>query len=88
MKIHHIRSVQMNVYQANERMQHEQKRAETKKDQVEISQEAKALLKEEEIPKERMDKIQAIKEQIENGTYQINTKEVARKLYEYYNESF
>ncbi|WP_062199956.1 flagellar biosynthesis anti-sigma factor FlgM [Massilibacterium senegalense] len=89
MKINHIPSIHVQSYQQKEQVgKRYEANVTMKKDQVEISKEAKALQKEEEIPKARLDKMQAIKEQIEQGTYKIDAQAVARKLYEYYNDSF
>lgn len=57
-----------------------------KRDQIEISQAAKEMQLSSRIDKERQQRVNELKEQIDNGTYQINAHAVARKFYDYWNE--
>ncbi|GAK07216.1 flagellar biosynthesis anti-sigma factor FlgM [Geomicrobium sp. JCM 19038] len=55
-----------------------------KKDSVEIS--SKALeMQEEPVPTERDKRIQELQQKIDNGTYEIDERAVAKKLYEFWN---
>lgn len=57
-----------------------------KKDQLEISTEAKKMQQESKIVTDRKEKIEALKGKIENGEYKVNSEEVARKFYEFWND--
>lgn len=57
-----------------------------KKDQLEISTEAKKMQQESKIVTDRKEKIEALKAKIENGEYKVNSEEVARKFYEFWND--
>lgn len=85
MKINPMQSV--NAYQKLQETQKQQAHdKQTRSDQVEISQEAKELAesKENRSP-EQQERIDAIKEQVKNGTYEVNAQETARKFYEFWN---
>lgn len=57
-----------------------------KKDQVEISPEAKLMQQESKIVADRQEKMEALKEKVQNGEYKVNSQEVARKFYDFWNE--
>lgn len=57
-----------------------------KKDKIQISLEAMELLKSEQLSGNRLEKIKELKEKIETGQYEINSKEIARKMYEFYSK--
>jgi negative regulator of flagellin synthesis FlgM len=57
-----------------------------KQDQLEISTEAKKMQQESRIVTERKEKVEALKEKIENGEYKVNSQEVATKFYQFWNE--
>ncbi|MED4402753.1 flagellar biosynthesis anti-sigma factor FlgM [Metabacillus fastidiosus] len=59
-------------------------KASAKKDKVEISTVAKDLQQTSELTKARHEKISAIKEQIENGTYKIDASAIAEGLLKFY----
>ncbi|QED49608.1 flagellar biosynthesis anti-sigma factor FlgM [Cytobacillus dafuensis] len=53
-------------------------------DKVEISTEAKEMQHVTQIENERQAKVEELKIQVENGTYKVNPKEVARGIYQFY----
>ncbi|WNF36586.1 flagellar biosynthesis anti-sigma factor FlgM [Bacillaceae bacterium IKA-2] len=57
-----------------------------KKDQLEISTEAKKMQQELKIVTDRKEKVEELKGKIENGEYKVNSEEVARKFYEFWND--
>ncbi|MFA9558919.1 flagellar biosynthesis anti-sigma factor FlgM [Evansella sp. AB-rgal1] len=57
-----------------------------KHDQLEISSAAQNMQKVNQYAIDRQEKIEKIKDQIEQGTYKANAHETARKFYEYWNE--
>ncbi len=82
MKINDINKIQaINKYRQTEKKEQELKQKEAKKDQIIISNEAKALLQQtkgvEMTPNE---KIVKLKEQWNNGTYQVDANKVAEKM--------
>jgi negative regulator of flagellin synthesis FlgM len=56
-----------------------------KKDQLQISTEAKALLENKtQIDPARQEKITQLKNQIQSGEYKVNSREVAEKMYQFW----
>ncbi|MCF6093412.1 flagellar biosynthesis anti-sigma factor FlgM [Microaerobacter geothermalis] len=72
----------LNAYQKTQGVQKKGKNELMKRDQVEISTEAKAML-EQAAPlsgPERQQKINQLKEQVQSGQYQVNSEKVADKV--------
>lgn len=84
MKINNFGKVNINPYQKQmDKIDSVQK---TKKsDKVEISSEAKELQKGNAIEKERLEKVQALKNKVDSGDYQVNPRDVAKKMYDFWN---
>ncbi len=57
----------------------------TSTDKIQISTEALELQKGSRIEIERQVKVEEIKNRIESGEYQVNPREVAKKMYEFWN---
>ncbi|HWL24560.1 MAG TPA: flagellar biosynthesis anti-sigma factor FlgM [Ureibacillus sp.] len=53
-------------------------------DKIEISSAAKEMQVNSTVSTERAEKVQAIKEQIESGTYKVDARKVAEDLLKYY----
>lgn len=80
MEINNINPIQgIKKYQQISQNEKEVKKSENKKDQVIISNEAKLML-DQVSDQLRTEKVAKIKSQIENGTYQIDSKLVAEKM--------
>ncbi|WP_339060500.1 flagellar biosynthesis anti-sigma factor FlgM [Tepidibacillus marianensis] len=84
MRINDINRIQgMNPYQKANQKRDELKKTDAKKDQISISEEAKELLgKTKEMTHQQ--KIDQIKEQINNGTYKVDSEQVAKKILDWY----
>ena len=84
MKISQFGPVGMNPYKKQiEKMEKLQKTAFT--DQIQISTEALELQKGSRIETERQAKVEELKNKIESGEYQVNPREVAKKMYDFWN---
>lgn len=84
MKINNFGSVNTNPYKKQiEKMDRLQKTTST--DQIQISAEAMELQKGSRIETERQAKVEELKNKIESGEYQVNPREVAKKMYEFWN---
>ncbi|GBF10534.1 MULTISPECIES: flagellar biosynthesis anti-sigma factor FlgM [Tepidibacillus] len=85
MKINDINRIQgINRYQQQINQKERQlKKTESKKDEINISDEAKALL-EQTKDVGREEKINQIKDQIKNGTYQVDSGKVAEKILKWF----
>lgn len=60
------------------------KTSKQKADKVEISTTAKEMQQISSYSAQRQEKVEALKVEIENGNYKVNTKEVAQSLYNFY----
>lgn len=80
-----MQSVQ--AYRKLQEAQQKQNQEQIKKsDQVEISSEAKEMAKSQGVSPERQERVNEVKEQIEQGTYKVNHQEVAKKFYDFWNQ--
>ena len=84
MKINNFGPVNMNPYKKQiEKMDQLQKPTST--DQIQISTEAMELQKGSRIETERQAKVDELINKNESGEYQVNPREVAKKMYEFWN---
>ncbi|WP_077214815.1 flagellar biosynthesis anti-sigma factor FlgM [Bacillus dakarensis] len=84
MKINHIGRMNINPY--NKQMEKVDKlQSEPKRDKLEISSEAIELQKGNSLELEREEKVEKLRDKIQSGEYEINPKEVAKKMYEFWN---
>lgn len=84
MKINNIGSVNTNPYRKQiEKTEQLQKSANT--DKIQISTEAMELQKGSRIETERQAKVEELKSKVESGEYQVNPRDVAKKMYEFWN---
>ncbi|MBM7690883.1 negative regulator of flagellin synthesis FlgM [Peribacillus deserti] len=86
MKINQVGSAGMNPYKRQLNKMDEVKQSSFKSDKVEISTTAKDLQHTSQIPAQREAKVEALKEQIKNGTYKIDADETAKSIINYYFE--
>ncbi|WP_018665151.1 flagellar biosynthesis anti-sigma factor FlgM [Heyndrickxia acidiproducens] len=86
MKINNINSSGVNPYQrsASQRAQQAKIGGTQKTDKVEISSKAKEMQKTSRFEKERAQKIETLKQQVQNGTYQADAKKTAAGILKYY----
>lgn len=84
MKINNIGRVNMNPYNKQiEKMG--QVQSASKRDKLEISSEALELQKGNPLELERQQKVEQLKAKVESGEYEINPREVAKKIYDFWN---
>lgn len=83
MKINQFGPVGMNPYkkQMNKVVQTEKA---TQTDKVEISSAAKQMQETSPITIERQQKVEALKKQVQSGTYKVNVEDVAKSVYDFY----
>lgn len=84
MKINNIGRLNVNPYQQVGKMEQVQKT--NKKDKIEISSEAMNLQKIGNIELQRQEKIDSIKKNIQSGQYEVNPKEIAKKMYSFWDD--
>ncbi|WP_191560059.1 flagellar biosynthesis anti-sigma factor FlgM [Metabacillus idriensis] len=84
MKINHLNSANINPYKRSIEKQAETSQPAKKQDQVQISNKAKELQEQNGIVQSRQEKIAAIKQQVESGTYTIDPKAIAQSLINHY----
>lgn len=85
MKINGSNRINLNPYKANQDKQ-QQVKAQSKKDQVEISDVAKKMQAGQSFAAAREEKVAQIKQQVDSGQYQVKPEEVAKKLYEFWRQ--
>ena len=85
MKIHHYRPVDQYQYQQTQKNQ-QQKAKVHKTDEVEISTEAKQMQTQNSYAIEREAKLFEFKKQIQEGTYEVQAKEIAKEMIGYYSK--
>ncbi|WP_202079366.1 flagellar biosynthesis anti-sigma factor FlgM [Caldalkalibacillus salinus] len=89
MKINKAIPTVMNVYKQNQQLT-QKKEGHQRQDEVRISDQAKAMLEEkQQTDGTRQEKIDQLKAQIKMGEYEVNSRKVADKLYDFWygNES-
>ncbi len=88
MRINHYNSIQTNPYkQQSQDMKQPKVQSLYKKDEIQISDEAKKLLSSSKFEQERLDKVSEIKQQVENGTYKMNIAGTAKSIKEFWSKS-
>lgn len=86
MKINNFGPRGINPYQQQQynRVQQQEQTARNKADKVEISTAAKDLQQLSTVEKERAAKVNKIKSEIDNGTYKIDSRQIAEKILHHY----
>lgn len=84
MKINPIHNPKVNPYQRNAEKVNQVKQDKKPLDRVEISSQAKNLQEVSHVTKEREAKVEALKQQVEDGTYKVDSKELAKNLINYF----
>ncbi|MFD1358963.1 flagellar biosynthesis anti-sigma factor FlgM [Fictibacillus halophilus] len=81
MRINHFNSIQNNPYKNQvQNMKHEKVQSGYKKDEIQISDEAKKLLSSSKFESDRAEKITEIKSLVDKGTYKVNVSETAKSI--------
>lgn len=84
MRINHIHSMGVNPYRRHIDKSAGDNKLAAKQDHVEISAEAKELQQHSQWLTERQQKVQRLKEQVQNGSYQIDASAVAKSVLDFY----
>ncbi|MCM3443764.1 flagellar biosynthesis anti-sigma factor FlgM [Metabacillus halosaccharovorans] len=85
MKINNVGSMGVNPYKKNiEKSSAATSKPHSKADKVEISSKAIDLQQSNEVLKARQEKVQALKTQVDSGTYTIDPKAIAKGLLNFY----
>jgi negative regulator of flagellin synthesis FlgM len=88
MRINHFNSIQNNPYKKQTQdVKQETVQSAYKKDEIQISDEAKKLLSSSKFEQERADKVNEIKRQVESGNYQVNTSKVGKSILDFWRKS-
>jgi negative regulator of flagellin synthesis FlgM len=88
MKINNIGNQNINPYKRNlNKIDQVSKTGKTASDKIEISSAAKEMQEVSKIGKERQAKVEALKNQVQNGNYTIDPKAIAKGLKNFYNEN-
>ncbi|ANB59450.1 flagellar biosynthesis anti-sigma factor FlgM [Anoxybacteroides amylolyticum] len=84
MRIHNFYSTKIDPYKLYPNKASVNDKSNPKKDQVEISEEAKELQQNSSWMLERQNKVQALKEQVQSGSYKVDAYAVAKSVYDFY----
>jgi negative regulator of flagellin synthesis FlgM len=89
MRIHNFGSMGVNPYrrQFDQGMQAKKPAVKQGQDKVEISATAKELQQISQWTVEHQEKVRKLKEQVQNGTYQIDPAAIAKSIYKFYFEN-
>lgn len=87
MRINNFNSIQNNPYKNQvPHMTNNHGKATYKKDEIQISDEAKKLLSSSKFEHERTEKVQEIKQQIETGTYKVDASKTATSIIKFWHK--
>lgn len=85
MRINHYNSIQSNPYKKQTTdMKQERVQSLYKKDEIQISDEAKKLLSSSKFEQERAEKVKEIKQQVDSRTYKVNVSETAKSILDFW----
>lgn len=84
LKINNIGHVKINPYNKQiEKMDKSQQVS--RRDKIEISSEALELQKGNQLEAARQERVEQLQQKVQSGEYEVNPKETARKLYDFWN---
>ncbi|OIU69657.1 flagellar biosynthesis anti-sigma factor FlgM [Rossellomorea aquimaris] len=85
MKINNIGNQNINPYQRNmNKLNAAEKAGKAPSDKIEISSAAKEMQEVSKLGKERQEKVEALKDQVQSGNYTIDPKAIAKGLKNFY----
>jgi negative regulator of flagellin synthesis FlgM len=84
MKINPLNNSRINPYQRNADKVNQLKNSQKPLDKVEISSQAKDMQEISKVSKERQERVEELKVQVENGTYKVDSKEIAKNMLKFY----
>lgn len=75
----------INAYQKqNQKPTIDKSKASTKKDQVQISEQAKAMLESKTTDPARQERVKQLKSQVQSGEYKVDDHKVAENIYKFW----
>ncbi|KGX93947.1 Negative regulator of flagellin synthesis [Pontibacillus halophilus JSM 076056 = DSM 19796] len=80
MKINGPQHSNLNPYQKQFQKQAQVQKGEAAKDRVEISSQAKHMQEASNAKQARLDRVEELKNQVQSGTYQVDAKETAKNV--------
>ena len=86
MKINSTGFNKIQFYQNQLKIADNQQSKQQKEDQVEISSQAKDLQSASKILSDREERVQQLKQQVQEGSYEINPSAIAEKMINYFNK--
>jgi len=86
MKINSTGFNKIQFYQNQLKIAGNQQSKQKKEDQVEISSQAKDLQSASKILSDREERVQQLKQQVQEGSYEINPSAIAEKMINYFNK--
>ena len=86
MKINSTGFNKIQFYQNQLKIADNQQSKQQKEDQVEISSQAKDLQSASKILSDREERVQQLKQQVQEGSYEINPSIIAEKMINYFNK--
>ncbi|WP_064093087.1 flagellar biosynthesis anti-sigma factor FlgM [Rossellomorea aquimaris] len=88
MKINNIGNQNINPYKRNmNKMDQVAKTGKTAADKIEISSTAKEMQEVSKLGKERQAKVEALRDQVQNGNYTIDAKAIAKGIKNFYHQN-
>lgn len=87
MKINNVGPTGLNPYKKNLNKLDEVKQSSFQKDKLEISSTAKELQHSSQLVTQRQERVEAIKVSVENGTYNVNPKDTAKSIINFYSKN-
>jgi negative regulator of flagellin synthesis FlgM len=88
MRINHFNSIQNNPYKKQvQNMVQDKVQSGYKKDELQISEEAKKLLSSSKFEQDRAEKISEVKRQVDKGTYKVNVTETAKSIINFWQKN-
>ena len=86
MKINPTGFNKIQLYQNQLKVADNQRSKQQKEDQVEISSQAKDLQSASKVLSDREERVQQLKQQVQEGSYEINPSIIAEKMINYFNK--
>ncbi|MFD1736802.1 flagellar biosynthesis anti-sigma factor FlgM [Bacillus salitolerans] len=87
MKINNINSMNVNPYKKNVNKLPNVERSSAKADKVEISSAAQELRQTSKVVTERLDKVEALRQQVQSGNYSVDAEAVAKSVLQYFSNN-
>ncbi|MCF6410145.1 flagellar biosynthesis anti-sigma factor FlgM [Pseudalkalibacillus salsuginis] len=87
MKINRYGNISNNPYKQQVNKPAENQQQQVKQDKIQISKEALEMQKNNSVSKERTEKIEQLRKDIESGNYHVDSGKVAKKFFDFWTKS-